>query len=458
MAHFKLKTGVYFVQGVLRGAVLDTNTENVYSVNASAVSIITGEVQNESYWQQLVNMNLAESCNQTDGFPSLPRNNQPIPLKFIWFEVTTSDCNACCIHCYADSMPPSYRRNLGLPIVDTNESKPKLTYDTWCALIAEGYKLGARKCQLIGGEPLVYHDNGRDVLDLAEFAKKVGHKSVEIFTNATLLSRRKVQRIKELGLKMAVSLYSNEAAVHDAITQVPGSHTKTMAALYMLREFEIETRVEVVGMQQNEATLPQTIELIRDLGFRTKGADPLRPKGRGDDPALAPSRRIQIQYGVSTRPNFKASQGTVAHYTSGHSCLAGKITITDTGDVLPCVFSRSQIVGNVADVGSLEPIVIGQLLQQCWQATKDDVLVCCDCEYRYVCFDCRPLAEGHAQGRADYLNAPYPRCSYNPYSGEWGQGLWRMNEDGPFYDRSFGLAIQQVIAEVGIVMNTPISH
>ena len=42
-------------------------------------------------------------------------------------------------------------------------------------------------------------------------------------------------------------------------------------------------------------------------------------------------------------------------------------------------------------------------------------MVCKDCEFRYCCHDCRPLAEGVAGNK----KAKYPRCCYNPYDGEW---------------------------------------
>jgi hypothetical protein len=86
-----------------------------------------------------------------------------------------------------------------------------------------------------------------------------------------------------------------------------------------------------------------------------------------------------------------------------------------------------------------------------WSATKDQVMVCRDCEYRYVCFDCRPLSEAAAAGRADYLHAPYPRCTYNPYTGEWSEGLWHVDEQGqPYYDRSKAAQIKAV-AESGTI-------
>ena len=55
-------------------------------------------------------------------------------------------------------------------------------------------------------------------------------------------------------------------------------------------------------------------------------------------------------------------------------------------------------------------------------------------------------------GKADYLHAPYPRCSYNPYTGEWGKGLWRMNEAEPYYDRSFEETIKDVVSDSEVLL------
>jgi MoaA/NifB/PqqE/SkfB family radical SAM enzyme len=86
-------------------------------------------------------------------------------------------------------------------------------------------------------------------------------------------------------------------------------------------------------------------------------------------------------------------------------------------------------------------------LETVWRSTKDNVLVCQDCEYKYACFDCRPLSEGANQGRGEYLSAPYPRCTYNPYSGEWAKGVWRVDEDGkPYYDETLRPEIEEFVA------------
>ena len=67
----------------------------------------------------------------------------------------------------------------------------------------------------------------------------------------------------------------------------------------------------------------------------------------------------------------------------------------------------------------------------------------------------RRLRAGAAAGKADYLHAPYPRCTYNPYTGEWRAGLWKVDDRGePWYDRSQAAQIQ-VAAAGGTLRSSP---
>ena len=138
------------------------------------------------------------------------------------------------------------------------------------------------------------------------------------------------------------------------------------------------------------------------MGFSHRQPDVLRPNGRGDNQTIAPSKESVVQYGLMTSPNFVADKDALSRHLSGHSCLLGKITITDNGDVLPCIFSRNLSVGNLF-LSSLQEIIAGQKLETIWRSTKDSVLVCQDCEYRYACFDCRPLYDGVNQSKGEYL-------------------------------------------------------
>lgn len=446
--YFEIKEGIYLVPGVSRAAICDTTTGNVYSINKLAQEVVLSPNKEDEFWQELKGLDLVSETET-------PRKLEPqagIPkLDFVWFEIISDDCNERCLHCYADSMPQTYRRRL----LDDNQSTPelnlaniraatKLSTSRWRQLIEESFNLGCRQAQFIGGEPFIWQgENGESVLDLAEYAQGLGYEFIEIFTNATQITTDKIARIKELGLHIAVSLYSDDPEVHDQITRTPGSFKKTTKALELLRQAEIPTRVEIVLMGPNLETAESTSQFIQTMGFSHKTPDVLRPKGRGDSPDLQPDPESLVRYGLILGPDFSAQADFFQRSVEGHNCLAGKITITDNGNLLPCIFSREQIVGNVRQK-SLQQVLEGKI-QKIWGLTKDDVLVCQDCEYRYVCFDCRPISEGASCGNGQYETAPYPRCTYNPHEGVWGGGTWKVDEQGkPYYDETLKTIIEKV--------------
>ena len=428
---FLLNPGIYFATGAKNGAVYDTDSGNVYSLNQAGTQVILGQNQNPDFTKRLAK---ELRINRLAKPTPINKEKPSIDLDFVWFEILSDDCNERCVHCYAESMPPSYRRALEIQTSAVNsDNKQKLTAKDWKRLIDESFALGCKQCQFIGGEPFLWRgENGETVLDLAKRAEEIGFETVEIFTNATLITEAIAQRIKDLGLRVAVSVYSSDENTHEAITRTRGSFRKTMQALHMLKELGVPTRVETVLMKQNQNTVEETDRMIADMGFSHRTPDVLRPNGRGGNQELYPDAEIAIKYSLKMEPNFSANPDFIKKNIDMHSCLAGKITITDTGDVLPCIFSRGQTTGNVREAGSIENILRSDL-QNIWRITKDDVLVCKDCEYRYVCFDCRPISEGANEGRGDYRTSPYPRCTYNPYEGAWGKGTWKIDEKGKSY-------------------------
>ena len=55
-----------------------------------------------------------------------------------------------------------------------------------------------------------------------------------------------------------------------------------------------------------------------------------------------------------------------------------------------------------------------------WFINKDQIAVCKDCEFRYICTDCRAYIENPE----DMYSKPL-KCAYNPYTSEWEE--WSTN-------------------------------
>lgn len=406
---FHLSEGVFLVKGTRRYALYNTVSGSVYSLNEDAVILLSRMAKgdlNEIDYQLMRDIQREQLviAKETPGIVSVvSRQDAPSyiqkshKLNFLWLELT-NNCNLRCIHCYA---------NAGAYQI-SNES---LSVSDWYQVLDDAFFAGARQVQLIGGEPLLY----RGFLRLVNYAFNLGFKYVEIFTNGLLIRDTLLKELsKYSGVRFALSLYSYAPHTHDTITTVEGSWDKTMRAIELLQQFGFPVRVEMVVMQQNQNDIEPTMRLLKKLGVYSRRPDIVRPTGRGGNSAFTPSKPEVMKLRVRTAPDFRTTMHDFFNAMFWNSCWAGKVAVTANGNVIPCIFARDFVVGSIKEQG-LSSILRSDALMSYWKITKDHISVCKDCEYRYACHDCRPLAISDSGNLLDKGSF----CTYNPYDGVW---------------------------------------
>ena len=250
-----------------------------------------------------------------------------------------------------------------------------------------------------------------ELAEIIEFAMEQGLKRLEVFSNGTRISDRLMDLFSRYGVCLAVSFYSCNERTHDAITGVEGSCRATLETLERARHRGINVRVGLPVMRRNEGDIQKTRAFLRDNDLcKEIRVDAIRPVGRGLDPALNPAEYDPVR----SRPNFRASWETYVKSLAGNSCWFGKLAVTSTGDVLPCVFARNDAVGNITRQ-SLRDVVHSARTQSRWRLTADQIETCGACEFRHVCRDCRVLAAGEEGD----LYRRRGRCGYDPHRGTW---------------------------------------
>jgi len=101
-----------------------------------------------------------------------------------------------------------------------------------------------------------------------------------------------------------------------------------------------------------------------------------------------------------------------------NGCLNRKVAVDAFGEIKNCP-SMTASYGNIKDT-SLSAAINNARFKDKWKITKDQVAVCKDCEFRYVCSDCRAYLEN-----PDDLYSKPLKCGYNPYTCEWEE--WSDN-------------------------------
>lgn len=97
---------------------------------------------------------------------------------------------------------------------------------------------------------------------------------------------------------------------------------------------------------------------------------------------------------------------------SCNTCLNRKVSIDIDGNIGNCPL-MPHTFGNIKDV-SLREVVSRPEFQRLWHITKDQIDVCKDCEYRYICTDCRHFIKD----KKNIYSQP-SKCGYNPYIAKW---------------------------------------
>ncbi|MGI6163432.1 MAG: radical SAM/SPASM domain-containing protein [Bacillota bacterium] len=388
-----------FVKGAVQAALYDLKEGKVYSLNKTGrdlleMGLLDPSSLSDTGRQYLAKLERLGLATQT---PTAPPTDDTIPLRldYVWLELT-AHCNLRCVHCYG-----------AFGFTSVTDPDYTMTLHDWKVVVDQVRELGCRDIQLIGGEPLAF-SGFEEILD---YAHRSGMERIDVFTNATLLTQDLIQKISQVGATVRVSLYGHNPEVHEKITRRKGSFAQTEIALKRLKLLGANTSVAVIVLKENEHCISEIRDYIEGLGHRYNGYDTIRSSSP-EQKSHCPTNVEVLAPRYNTEPDFQTSYTSYATNKQWNNCWFGKAAITATGDVLPCVFARSNVVGNVKK-NDLQ--TIRDNLYRKWEITKDKVEGCQDCEYRYACHDCRPLSEG----LSGYIQAKYPRCCYDPYTGHW---------------------------------------
>lgn len=120
---------------------------------------------------------------------------------------------------------------------------------------------------------------------------------------------------------------------------------------------------------------------------------------------------------------FNTNMTKILEAINFNSCLYKKIGVDLEGNIKNCP-AMEQCFGNIKTT-TLEEAIKHRDFKKYWSFTKDKIEVCKDCEFRYVCTDCRAYTERtHIDENNIDVSKPL-KCGYDPYTGEWQE--WSKN-------------------------------
>ena len=167
----------------------------------------------------------------------------------------TEACNSNCIMCPMSS--DQRRRGIAL-----TEEEAKSVMDAIDGL--------TEHIDITGGEPFL---NAELVLDsMRQLNERWPQIPVQVLTNGRALCIPRIQ--SELAplltsrYRFAIPLHAGSAALHDAITQAPGSFEQTMRGIEFLSGEPVQIEIRVVGHRENLEHLNELCDTLLGSGLR----------------------------------------------------------------------------------------------------------------------------------------------------------------------------------------------
>jgi radical SAM protein with 4Fe4S-binding SPASM domain len=300
----------------------------------------------------------------------------------------TYRCNERCEHCYLE-----------------HDGDGEMTTAEITDLLGQLAAAGVFFLTISGGEPLIR----RDLFEIIEHARALGF-NVKLKTNAVLIREKQARRLRELNVEqIQISVYSHRSEVHDAISKLPGSLKRTVAAIRLLRAHGLKVTLANVLMKGNFQDSEGVRRLAAELTANYTLDPTITPMMDGDTSIL----RLRISRddlrGVFHDSNlvgdvdaFCAAPPPVDEGAlEGYPCSAGHTScyISPRGEVYPCVqFPLS--CGNVREQAFLDIWRNSPQLQEVRAIRGKHLTTCSSCNHLGTCTRCPGLAymEGSMRG------------------------------------------------------------
>lgn len=299
------------------------------------------------------------------------------------------------------------------------EAKGRLrTKDEWVSLAKQMKEAGTLFLLLTGGEPLLFPEFKELYIELQNMGM-----ILTINSNGTLIDEEWADFFaKHKPRRMNITLYGADDKAYEQLCHYKGGFEKTIHAIRLLREREIDVKINGSITTKNDEDIRKILKLSKELDTAANLDTYMYPASRERNKPFDQQSRLlpeeaakvramiyRLQWGEEAFEQYRNYViDAVENYTSGMydrhiSCLAGNcsFTINWQGMMRPCV------IQNVPEVDVFsEGFVAG------WKkiSTKtDDILIneqCVTCKYRPICNICAAAAlleTGEYEGIPQYI-------------------------------------------------------
>jgi SPASM domain peptide maturase of grasp-with-spasm system len=135
-------------------------------------------------------------------------------------------------------------------------------------------------------------------------------------------------------------------------------------------------------------------------------------EGQAGNIILVPDKIDSALYcGNISYKTFSINLKTFSESQKYNTCLNRKLSIDVNGEIRNCP-SMPESFGNISDTKIID-VLKNEIFIRMWNISKDKIEICKDCEFRYICTDCR----AYISDDSNIYSKPF-KCPYNPYTAK----------------------------------------
>jgi len=314
-----------------------------------------------------------------------------IPLV-IALEISTR-CQLHCRHCYNSnrhSLEKEGKRYMNLPLSAVESLAKNL------------HELGTPFVIITGGEPLLHPQ----FLDICQILTSSGI-ALKVFTNGYNLTPQIADALVKMKIFLTgFTLFGSTAKDHEFISQVPGSFTRIVRAIKLIKERNAPTDVHFFLMQHNFEKRTDMAKWARnEFGINPSFSFSMIPRESGDLMPLEleinsqQMRTFFREEGVA-RESLQCGDETMTPCTAGKTLVAVKAN----GDVTPCI-SLIYPVGNIFENSFIDIWRNSKILKQFHSLKIHDIKGCSGCKLTNICLRC--FVNAHILGKDIFGKDPH---------------------------------------------------
>ena len=322
--------------------------------------------------------------------------------------------------------------------------------DRWIAIASQLQQMGTLFILLTGGEPMLHPEFDRIYTTL----RSMGF-IMTLNTNGTMITEKMCREtFKEKPRRMNVTLYGTNPDTYERLTHNRNGFEQTMRGLRLLRDYDIDTKINLSMLQINGEEYDQLMAIADELGFPVVSNSYMTPDRRKTcatpchtlEARLSPQEAARLdnlfhrykqagEYPTYARNAvFKAEEGTPSDEGVTLSCRAGRSSmwIDWQHHITPCVMMEAPFVDlatgeahsvttpealrrGMVDISDIHTPVSSQIvagdIADAWQWLVHECLQlpsiddCKGCRLKHICQVCYAAAihEKQQYGSLGYL-------------------------------------------------------